>query len=503
MSNEVILKVDGIDKVFPGVKALSNVSFELRRGEIHAVVGENGAGKSTLMKILGGVFKEDKGDIFINGEKVDISEPRKSIQLGIGIVYQELNLVPTVSIAENIFLGEELIYGETHFLNKTKMLEEAHSILDTLGQKKLDCRKLVRNLTISQQQIVEIAKALKLNAKILILDEPTAILGQEETNILFEILKNLKKAGVSIIYISHRLEEIFQICDRVTVLRDGYRIETLSLKANTVTKNDIIRLMVGRELGHVYKKAQKSNTDEDYVLEVANLTRNEEFYDISFKLKKGEILGFSGLVGAGRTELVKAIFGLTRPENGKIKVNGKEVKINKVTDAIRHSMGFVPEDRKKEGLVLKESMRENVTLPTLKKYSKFSFIKRSEQKRAAQEYISIMNIKPPLMERKARDFSGGNQQKIVLSKWLMNNPQILILDEPTRGIDVGAKQEIYNLIYDLADQGVSIIIVSSEMEEILGLCDRIIVMHEGRVTAEIDSNEASQELILQRASGIT
>lgn len=504
MINNTILRVNGICKDFPGVRALNDVSFELKKGEIHAIVGENGAGKSTLMKILGGVYKEDKGDIYINETMVDISNPRKSLQLGIAIVYQELNLVPPLNVVENLYIGEELVKPSTHLLDKRKMIEETNLILNSLGHRNIDINDKVRNLTIAQQQIVEIAKAIRLNTRILILDEPTAILGQEDTNVLFRILRELKEKGVSIIYISHRLDEIFELCDRVTVMRDGNYIDTLSHESQKFNKNDLIKLMCGRELCRIFNR--QSVVDElgsdDYVLEIEDLTNKEKFYNITFNLKRGEVLGFSGLVGAGRTDLFKAIFGLVKIDSGSIRINGNVTRIRKVHDAMSRKIGFVPEDRKREGLLLNESMKENLILPNLKIFSKFGFVDRKKQKRVALDYIDSMNIKPRYIDRKAIHFSGGNQQKIVLSKWLLNKPQIMIFDEPTRGIDVGAKQEIYNLISKLTVEGISVVLISSEMEEILGMSDRIIVMHEGRITGEFSRSEATQELLLQKASGI-
>jgi ribose transport system ATP-binding protein len=502
MRTDVVLACRNIDKGFPGVQALDRVSLELRRGEIHALVGENGAGKSTLMKILGGVYTPDRGEIVVGNEPVHIDGPRTSIALGIGIVYQELNLVPALSIAENIFLGDEITVGRTGFLDRPAMLAQAQAILDPLTKRSLDAGTMVRDLTIAQQQLVEIAKALHLHAKVLILDEPTAVLGQEETVILFDILRSLKDQGVSIIYISHRLDEIFQIGDRVTILRDGHTIDTLSLRDGAVNKSTLIQLMVGRELGHVFKRKGGLQPNADTVLEVTDLAVHGRCEGVSFTLKKGEILGFAGLVGAGRTDVVKAIFGETPRRSGTVRVNGKVLNAEKVSDSIRAGMGFVPEDRKREGLVLIESMKNNIALASMDRYVRCGFIRKAEQEHVVRRYVDLMNIRPPLVARLAKDFSGGNQQKMVVSKWLMNHPQILILDEPTRGIDVGAKQEIYNTIFELADSGMSILLVSSEMEEILGLCDRIIVMHEGRVTAEINRADASEELVLKRASGL-
>jgi len=502
MSNNVILKTIGICKSFPGVQALKDINFDLRRGEVHALVGENGAGKSTLMKIFGGLYKQDKGDVFIEENKVEIAEPKDSIKCGISIVYQELNLVSVLSAAENIYLGDEKASKKMHLLNRKEMFKFAQKYLDALSVTKIDAEEEVGKLTIAQQQIVEIAKAVKQESKILIFDEPTSILGQEETGLLFQVIKKLKDEGISIIYISHRLDEIFEICDRVSVLRDGELIDTLELNTGTVTKNDIIKMMVGREIGHIYKDRNDMISADEFVLEVNNLSRDKEFSNISFKLRKGEILGFSGLVGAGRTEVMKAIVGINKLKIGTIKVFGKDAKIKNAKKAMGVGIALVPEDRKKEGLVLIESLKNNVALATLKNFARFGFVIKDKQDHAVSNYVSKLNIKPPYINRKAKEFSGGNQQKIVLAKCLLSNPKILILDEPTRGIDVGAKEEIYNIINELARNGISIILVSSEMEEIIGLSDRIIVMHEGQITADILSEEANQELILRKASGM-
>jgi ribose transport system ATP-binding protein len=502
MSNDAVLQTVGICKAFPGVQALQDISLELLRGEVHALVGENGAGKSTLMKIFGGLHKQDKGEVRIDGGLAEINEPKDSLKFGISIVYQELNLVPTLSAAENILLNAEQVFKPIGFLNRKSMFDIAQGYLDMLSNAKINAKKKVMELTIAQQQIVEIAHAVKQNAKIMIFDEPTAILGQEDTKLLFQVIRNLKSKGISIFYISHRLDEIFQICDRVSVLRDGELVGTLDLQSKKATKIDLIKMMIGREIGHIYKDGGKTIANNEYVLEVDNLSRDREFENISFKLKRGEILGFSGLVGAGRTEVMRAILGVTKLKTGTIRIFGKSHASQSVKKTMEAGIVLVPEDRKKEGLVLIESLKNNVALSTLRKFSRFGFINKGKQERAVQEYVAQLNIRPPLVERKVKDFSGGNQQKIVLAKCLLSNPKIFILDEPTRGIDVGAKEEIYEIINGLAKSGQSIILVSSEMEELIGLCDRIIVMHEGRIKAEIDSKDATQELILRKASGM-
>jgi ribose transport system ATP-binding protein len=501
MNKPLLLQMDHIHKSFPGVQALDDVSFDLRQGEAHALVGENGAGKSTLIKILGGVYIQDQGRISISGAEAVIRQPSDALKNGVSIIYQEFSLVPVASVAENIFLGMEPRRGPLGiYIDRKKMFAEARRLLNDIGKPNIQSDTPVERLTVAQQQIVEIVKALNRQSRILVMDEPTAVLTQEETETLFEIVNRLKSSGTSVIYISHRLDEIFRICDRATVLRDGCRIDTVNIGDGKVSKDDLIRMMVGRDLGNLFRIPARTSCGE-ICLNAEHLTRRGEFTDISFTLKKGEILGFSGLVGAGRTEVMKAIFGLSKLDTGTIKFHGKNVVVTNPRDAIQLKFGFVPEDRKREGLVLVHSMKTNVTQATMRKYSRMGFLRETRQARAAREYIEKLNIKPPLPERDMKDFSGGNQQKVVIAKWLDNAPELLILDEPTRGVDVGAKQEIYAIIKELADSGVSIMVVSSEMEEILGLCDRIIVMHEGRMRGEFGREEATQEKLLYAASG--
>jgi ribose transport system ATP-binding protein len=501
ISGPLLLHMDHIHKSFPGVKALDDVSFDLRCGEVHALVGENGAGKSTLIKILGGVYIQDQGRISISGGEVAIREPSDALRNGISIIFQEFSLVPVASVAENIFLGIEPRKGRLGiYIDRKKMFEEAQKLLNDIGKSNIPGDMPVERLTIAQQQIVEIIKALNRRSRILVMDEPTAVLTQEETETLFEIVTRLKNNGTSIVYISHRLDEIFRICDRATVLRDGRRIDTVAIREGQVSKDDLIRMMVGRDLGNLFCIPAR-DLGSEICLRIEHLTRKGEFSDVNFTLKKGEILGFSGLVGAGRTEVMKSLFGLNKPDNGTIEFYGKKAVITSPQDAIDLKFGFVPEDRKREGLVLMHSMKTNVTQVTMRKYSRMGFLNDTRQVHATKEYIKKLNIKPPLPERDMKDFSGGNQQKAVIAKWLDNTPELLILDEPTRGVDVGAKQEIYAIIKELADSGVSIIVVSSEMEEILGLCDRVIVMHEGQIQGEFSRGEATQEKLLYAASG--
>lgn len=503
MSN-IILQMKKIEKSFPGVKALDNINFDLKTGEVHALVGENGAGKSTLIKILGGVHTSDSGTIEIDNKHVVIKTPIDSIKQGISIIYQEFNLVPKLTVAQNIFLGSEPKQRSFGVVDNRTMNNKTRQLLELLGKANIKPNMLVCNLTVAQQQIIEIAKALKNNSKIIVMDEPTAVLSIEETERLFAIIRDLVIKHISIIYISHRLDEIFEICNRVTVLRDGKYIDTIELPKKqeqelSVSKNQLIKLMVGRELEQMFCCRTIGYCKEE-ILAVEGFTKDGQFSNVNFSLNKGEILGFAGLVGAGRTELMKTIFGLEKKDCGVLKIYGKTVRIRSPLDAIKYGIGFVPEDRKKEGLILKLSMSENISITTLKSISSFGFVNERKRLKLSEIYIKTMDIKPKLHNRKVQFLSGGNQQKVVLSKWLAKEPSILILDEPTRGIDVGAKQEIYSLINKLADEGLSIIIISSEMEEILGISDRIIVMHEGFITAELTKNEATQEKILMAAS---
>jgi ribose transport system ATP-binding protein len=487
-----ILEMSNICKRFPGVIALSNAGLNVKRGEILALVGENGAGKSTLIKILAGVYRKDSGTIIFDGQKVEILSPHHSHQLGISVIFQELNLFPNLSVAENIFVGRE--NQRAGFMDYIKTKERAWSLMQRVG---LNCdpETLVCNLPVSQRQMVEVAKALSLKAKLIVMDEPTSSLTERETNLLFEIIKNLKATGVAVIFITHRLNEILQIADRVHVLRDG--VNAGELERSDLTEDKMIQLMVGRELKNIF---QKENTAiGDKVLEVQNLTTPGLLKNISFDLKKGEILGLAGLVGAGRTELMRAIFGLDRFSNGEIRINGRPVKINSPEEAISHGIAFVTEDRRLQGLVLGMSVRENGSLVALRQLHRLGFIRSKAERSLIQQYLERLRIKTPSPETKVATLSGGNQQKVVLTKWLAIKPQILILDEPTRGIDVGAKAEIHRIISDLAGQGVGILMISSELPEILGMSDRILVMHEGRITGSLNREEATQEKIMALA----
>lgn len=498
MNNDVILEMKNITKSFPGVKALDNINLTLKKGKVHALLGENGAGKSTLMKILSGIYKPDNGQIILNGSSKEFKGTKEAQNEGISIIHQELNLCWNLSVAANIFIGREA-KGILGYLESSTLNKEAEKILKYLEVGFIDPKQLVSELSIAQQQMIEIAKAVSIDAKILIMDEPTSSLTDNEVRILFKVIKNLTSQGVAIVYISHKLEEIFEICDEVTVIRDGQYVGTMDVKE--ATEDKLIQMMVGRALGYIYPESDSEIKDE-VVLSVKDLNKEGLIRNISFELKKGEILGFSGLVGSGRTEMAKVLFGRYKKDSGTIKIFDEEVDIKTPKDAIDKGMAFVTEDRKKEGLVLILSVLENIISANLNKVLKnFGFIDRKKEKLIALDEIKKLSIKTPDENTKVRSLSGGNQQKVILGKWLAGNPKILILDEPTRGIDVGAKSEIYSIMRELTKQGVSIIMISSELPEILGMCDRIAVMKEGEIRGIIDKEEATQELIMQYSTG--
>ena len=493
---EMLLEMKDIDKSFPGVKVLQNVQFSLYSGELHALMGENGAGKSTLMKILNGIYSKDNGTIIVKGKPEEITSTKVAEGLGISIIHQELNLIPYLSIMENIFLGREFKLGKTPFVNWKKMRSEAERYLKQLGMD-LDPRTIVEELSVGQQQMVEIAKALSMQADILVLDEPTAALTDREIEKLFEVIAALKAKGVGMIYISHRMEEIFQISDRITVLRDGKYIGTRKTKETDM--DELVRMMVGRDINDRFPKIEIMPGEER--LRVEGISLGQKLRDISFSVRSGEILGLAGLMGAGRTEVAKVLFGVTPATQGTIFIDGKEATIRKPIDAIGAGIALVTEDRKHEGLILSLSIRENLSLPNLAKLSVSGFMKRSKESVLSEETIEKLHIRTPHAEQVVGALSGGNQQKVVIGKWLATKPKILILDEPTRGVDIGAKKEIYDLMNQLAKEGVAIIMISSELPEVLGMSDRIIVMHEGRVTAELSREEATQERIMHAATG--
>ena len=488
-----------ITKTYPGVRALDNVDFEVAKGEVHALVGENGAGKSTLMKILAGAQPMDSGEILLDGAPVHITSPQKAMDLGISIIYQEFNLVPYLNAAENIFLGREPKGALPGFINFPVMYAEAQKVIDQLGVR-LNVRTPVNRLSIAQQQMVEVAKATSRKASIIAMDEPSATLTEHELESLFDLIRSLKEKGVSIIYISHRLEEIFQIADQVTVLRDGHLVGTNPVAETD--RNEIIHMMVGRELKESAAADQKRAAGiRAPALTVKNLTRKGVIEDISFTVHRGEVLGLAGLVGAGRTELARAIFGADPIDSGELWLNGHRVEIRSPGDAIRRGIGLVTEDRKALGLILGMVVRENVSLANLDAVTRVGFVNRREERRVAQRFIQELAIKTPSVEQQVQNLSGGTQQKVVLAKWLFTQSKVLIFDEPTRGIDVGSKVEIYQLMNRLAANGVAIIMISSELPEILGMSDRILVMHEGRISGELSRKDATQEKIMWLATG--
>ena len=491
---EFVLEMRNITKRFPGVLALNGVQLNLRPGEVHCLVGENGAGKSTLMKILSGAQPADSGEILVSGEPVTITSPHHSQQLGVSMIYQEFNLSPYLSVAENIFLGREPRLGNTPFINWKKMYDDAREILGRI-RVDLDVRKPVNECSVAQQQMVEIGKAISFNSKIIVMDEPSATLTDHELRALFDLIGTLRRQGIGLIYISHRLEEIFEIGDRVTVMRDGEYVDTKAVC--DMTRDDIIRMMVGRELKDEFPKEIFERGAER--LRVEGLSRTGAFSDVSFAVHTGEIVGLTGLVGAGRTEVARAIFGADRIDGGQIFLDGKPVAIRSPQDAIRQGVGLLTEDRKGQGLVLGMSVRENTTLANLRSLVKLFFVDRRRERSITEQYVKELQIKTPSIEQIVQNLSGGNQQKVVIGKWLATNPTVLILDEPTRGIDVGAKAEVHRIIAELADEGVSILVISSELPEILGLSDRVLVMHDGQLTADLPKEQADQETIMRAA----
>ena len=474
--------------------ALDNVSLDIEEGELMAICGENGAGKSTLLKILAGAISKTSGDIYFQGEKADINNPHDAKKLGISIIYQELYLNPNLNIAENILLGQETSKGG--FIKRKDLYIKAKAICNQLNIN-YDLKTKVGRLSIAQMQMVEIAKALSWNAKLLIMDEPTASLTNVEIDALFSTIKRLKEQGVTILYISHRLEEVFQVADRVTVLRDGKLIKTMDI--GETDKYGLVKLMVGREISEKKRIERKRG---DLVLEVNNLTAGDRVKNVSFKAYKNEILSFSGLVGAGRTELMRAVFGADRFDSGEILMHGKKIKISSIRSAIKNGISLMPEDRKGAGLVLSLAVSKNITITSIASVIRSLFISKKLESKVSNNYVKTLNIKTPSIYQQAKNLSGGNQQKVVLAKWLFAKPEVLIFDEPTRGIDVGAKAEIYELMKNLLDEGICVIVISSELPEILQISDRIIVMREGKVTAEIMGREATQERILSYSTGI-
>ena len=495
MDSSVVLKMEGIEKHFAGVYALKGVNFTLNEGECHALLGENGAGKSTLIKILGGIYKADGGKIWVNGSETDIEGVKDAQKKGIGIIHQEIVLVQDISIAQNIFLGREPI-NKFGMKDIKKMNQEASEMVNAFGLD-IDVTKNVRNLSIAQQQMVEIIKEVSFQAKIIVMDEPTSSLAEKEVEHLFEIIRRLKQQNVSVIYISHKLNELFAISDRISVLRDGVYVDTKVTKDTSM--DELIRLMVGRELTQYYNRTD--HTSGDVAFEVKGLNKKRTFQDISFNIRKCEIVGFAGLVGAGRSEIMKAIFGIDTAESGQIFVDGKEVTVKNVKDAMKYKIAMIPEDRKKEGLILKNSVEFNLTLTVQNKYKKGISVNNKKKNEIVNTFIKAFSIKTPTSRQIIGKLSGGNQQKVVLAKWLATSPNILILDEPTRGVDVGAKAEIYKIIDELARKGMAVILISSELPELINMCDRIYVVSQGRITGELQKDDFSQERLMFLATG--
>lgn len=495
------LEVRNISKTFPGVRALNRVSLHVTRGEVLALAGENGAGKSTLMKILTGVLQPDAGgQILVEGQPVVLADNNHARELGIGIIYQELSVVDNLSIAENIFLAREPL-NRFGFIDRARMNAQASELLANIGMT-LDPRRLVSGLSVGQKQMVEIAKAVSCEPKILIMDEPTASLSHHETRLLLDLIKRLRERGIGIVYISHRLEELFELADRVTVLRDGSTVADAAMR--DVDREWLVREMVARELSELYAKSE-SHATREIVLEVRGLSLRTRsgaagwIRDISFSVHRGEILGIAGLVGAGRTEIMEMIFGM-RPATGEVLIDGRPASIASPHDAIAHGIGFATEDRKAQGLVAGMSVRENFSLTHLETYSPLQFVKRAQEDERCRQFVRELGVKTPSIEQKVVNLSGGNQQKVVLAKWLARHPRLLIVDEPTRGIDIGAKAEVHAVLARLAAQGVAIIAISSDLQEVLAISDRILVVREGRVNGLFERDEATQERVMAAAT---
>ena len=492
MDNNYILTLKNITKEFPGVKALDDVTINIERGTIHGLVGENGAGKSTLIKVLAGIYQPNKGEIILDGKPCRFNSPIEARRAGISVVHQEIKLAEPLSVAENMFLGN--VQLKNGLVDWKGMRRRAREIVEDLGMD-IDINAQVSSLTVAKKQIVEIMHAINNNSRILIMDEPSAVLTDRELEVMFRIVKQLRNEGITIIYISHRLDEIFGLCSNVSVLRDGCHIDTIPVAS--VDRQGLINMMVGREMGQEYPK-EVGNVGGT-ILEVKNLSRGI-LQDISFEVKSGEVFGISGLVGAGRTELARAILGIDKPESGEVYVRGKKVHYRTFADAIRDGLGLIPEDRKLQGLVQIMSVKRNTTLVNMKRVLRAGVISSSLEEKLSKEYADKLHVVTPSMETEVQYLSGGNQQKVVIAKWLFQNSEILFLDEPTRGIDVGAKAEIYRLINRMAKEGKTIIMISSEMPELLGMCDRIMVMHEGHKMGELNAAEATQEKIMALCS---
>ena len=489
-----IVEMKGITKRFPGVLALNDVKLNLRAGTVHSLMGENGAGKSTLMKILAGVYTLDEGQILIDGKQVSITDPRSGLDHGIAMIHQELSFIPELSAAENIYLGREL-RNRAGLVSKHIMAEAAQKVFDRWGIKIL-ASSLMRDLSVAQAQMVEIAKAIAFDARIIIMDEPTSAITDREVAALHKIIGQLREAGTAIIYITHKMDEVFAISDEITIFRDGAWVSTELSK--DMTRDSLISLMVGRELTTLFPKSEAKIGE--VILEVKNLNRGRQVRDVSFNVKRGEILGFAGLMGSGRTEVLETLFGIYGAESGSIKINGKEIKIREPHQAIAAGIGLLTEDRKKTGIMGVLSVRDNMSVASLSKFTIGGILRKPLIEKQCEEQRQALSLKTPSLNQQIQNLSGGNQQKVLLSRWLLTDPDILIIDEPTRGIDVGAKSEIHRLMSELAKQGKAIIMVSSEMPEILGMSDRVVVMCEGRLVGEVSRKEATQEKLMELAT---
>jgi inositol transport system ATP-binding protein len=496
MQENYILEMEGISKEFPGVKALSNVNFKVKRGTVHALMGENGAGKSTLMKILGGIYRQDAGSIKLNEEILEFTNPSDSLNKGISMIHQELSPIYYMTVAENIYLGREPMVA-SFWVDEKELNRNAKKLLESL-ELNIEPTAKMKDLSIAQMQLVEIAKAISYNSDIIIMDEPTSAITEREVGHLFSIIRSLTNKGISIIYISHKLDEIFEIADEVTVLRDGEYVDTKYVK--DTTRQEVVSMMVGRELKHLFPKKKVKIGEK--VLEVKNLSYKKKFRNVSFEVRKGEILGIAGLMGAGRSEVMETIFGLVKPDEGDIFINDKKVEINSPEDAKKNGLAFITEDRKLTGLFLPHSVKDNMIAASLDSFKNGIFMSDRRISDTCEKQKELLRVKTPSLEQRVKNLSGGNQQKVLIAKWLLTDAEILILDEPTRGVDVGAKSEIHSLMGDLAESGKAIIMISSELPEILGMSDRIIVMHEGSVTGELSREEADQDIIMKYATGL-
>ncbi|MCQ4637439.1 sugar ABC transporter ATP-binding protein [Anaerovorax odorimutans] len=499
MSNQrEMIRMDGISKAFGGVAALDNVSFQALAGEIHALIGENGAGKSTLMKCLAGAYEKDTGKIYIDGQEAEITNPRQGQDQGISVIYQEFALAKDLTVAENIFI-DSLGDGKG-LVNRKRLKQRAKEVLEKMGFGDIDVNKRVADLTVAYQQIVEICKAISRNAKVMVFDEPTAVLTNREVEKLFDVIYKLRDSGVCVIYISHRLEEIFRICSRITVLKDGKNVDTVNVK--DITEKQLVTMMIGRDLSELFpeRHAEIKNT----LLEVSGLKSGKMVKDVSFHVKAGEVVGFAGLVGAGRTETMRVIFGADKPEGGEIRLEGKSVKINTPKKAIKNGIGMVPEDRKQQGLLLDMPIKINGTMSSLQDFSSaIGILNHPKENRKVEEMIGVLNIKARSYKSKASSLSGGNQQKVALMKWMISDSKVIIFDEPTRGVDVGAKVEIYRVMNELAERGAAVIMISSEMPEIIGMSDRVYVMRNGTIAGEVEKQQLTEQALINLSMGVS